>query len=103
LSPRIVTAENSSQPFAKQVSPSTSGAEVENATSLSTKSNSKALEELMNDVENEFELSDMVVTDDFFEGLDELTGFAGKTIASSGDCFGDPFAASIALPACGGQ
>jgi WRKY transcription factor 22 len=74
LSPRIVTAENSSQPFAKQVSPSTSGAEVENATSLSTKSNSKDLEDLMNDVENEFELSDMVVTDDFFEGLDELTG-----------------------------
>jgi WRKY transcription factor 22 len=107
LSPQIVTADDSSQPFAKQVSPSTSGAEEENTTPLSAKSDSKDLEDLMNDddddVENEFELSDMVVTDDFFEGLDELTGFAGKTVASNGDCFGDPFAASIALPACGGQ
>lgn len=109
LSPQTVTAEDSSQqPFTKQVSSSTSEAEEEDVTTLlSVKSESKEdLEEMMNDdeEENEFELSDMVVTDDFFEGLDELTGFAGKTVASSGgDCFGDPFAASIALPACGGQ
>ncbi|CAL5196031.1 unnamed protein product [Lathyrus oleraceus] len=104
-SPQTVTAEDSSQPFTKQVSPSTSEAEEEEATPSKSESR-EDLEDLMNDdEENEFELSDMVVTDDFFEGLDELTGFAGKTVASSsgGDCFGDPFAASIALPACGGQ
>ncbi|XP_045792456.1 WRKY transcription factor 22-like [Trifolium pratense] len=78
LSPKTITAEDSSQPFAKQVSPPISGAEEENGTPLSTKSDSKEdLEDLMNDddVENEFELSDMVVSDDFFEGLDELEGF----------------------------
>ncbi|CAI8607592.1 unnamed protein product [Vicia faba] len=103
-SPQAVTAEDSSQPFTKQVSPSTSEAEEEEATPSKSESR-EDLEDLMNDdEENEFELSDMVVTDDFFEGLDELTGFAGKTVASSGgDCFGDPFAANIALPACGGQ
>ncbi|XP_058754291.1 WRKY transcription factor 22-like [Vicia villosa] len=104
-SPQTVTAEDSSQPFTKQASPLTSEAEEEEATPSKSESR-EDLEDLMNDdEENEFEVSDMVVTDDFFEGLDELTGFAGKTVASSGggDCFGDPFAASIALPACGGQ
>ncbi|XP_004510691.1 WRKY transcription factor 22-like [Cicer arietinum] len=108
LSPQTVTVGDTSQHLTKpvSVSPTTSEAEEEEAAPLSAKSETKEeLEDLImnDDEENEFELSDMVVTDDFFEGLDELTGFVDSTTKSSSDCFGDPFAASIALPACGGQ
>ncbi|MCI12174.1 WRKY transcription factor 22-like, partial [Trifolium medium] len=105
LSPQTVTAEDFSPPFAKQVSSSTLGAEEDIATPFSANSESKEdLEDLMNDVmENQFQLSDMVETDNFFEGLDEyMDRFCRNTVTSSGDCFGDPFAASIALPAWGG-
>ncbi|WJX82910.1 WRKY transcription factor [Trifolium repens] len=38
-------------------------------------------------------LDDVVLTDDFFDSLDELNQFA-----SSGDCFADPFSSAIAIP-----
>ncbi|PNY01395.1 WRKY transcription factor 22-like protein [Trifolium pratense] len=39
-------------------------------------------------------LDDVVLTDDFFENLDELNQLAG----GSGDCFLDPFSSAIAIP-----
>ncbi|CAL0315027.1 unnamed protein product [Lupinus luteus] len=90
------TGEESDKVCAKTTSPETSGAEEE--VEFATKSESKEdIEDLMNDdeEENEFGLPDMVLNDDFFEGLDELTG----SIASpNGVCFGDPFPASVSLP-----
>ncbi|KAE9595458.1 hypothetical protein Lal_00031280 [Lupinus albus] len=96
LTPETATGEESDKLCAKTTSPETSGAEEE--VELGTKSESKEdIEELMNDdeEENEFGLPDMVLNDDFFEGLDELTG----SIASpNGVCFGDPFPDSVSLP-----
>ncbi|OIW17015.1 hypothetical protein TanjilG_00152 [Lupinus angustifolius] len=100
LPQETATGEESDKVCAKTTSPETSGAEeeVEFAAQSATKSESKEdIEDLMNDdeEENEFGLPDMVLNDDFFEGLDELTG----SIASpNGVCFGDPFPASVSLP-----
>ncbi|KAF7826101.1 WRKY transcription factor 22 [Senna tora] len=83
----------------KLSSPATSGVEEEDelAAPQSTELESKVemgLEDLMDEEEeeDEFGLSDnnTVLTDDFFEGLDELAP------PSAGDCFADPF---FALPA----
>ncbi|KAI5428526.1 WRKY transcription factor 22 [Lathyrus oleraceus] len=43
--------------------------------------------------EDEFGLSEVVLTDDFFESLDELSQLGG-----SGDCFIDPFSSAIGIP-----
>lgn len=100
LTTQTITNEDTSKSLIKAVSPTTSEAEEED---VAPKSESKEdIEDLLydDDEENEFGLSDMVVTDDFFEGLDELTtGFDPTT----DDCFADPFASSAVLPACGGQ
>lgn len=100
LTTQTVTNEDTSKSLIKTVSPTTSEAEEEE---VAPKSESKEdIEDLLydDDEENEFGLSDMVVTDDFFEGLDELTTGFDPT---SDDCFADPFSASAVLPACGGQ
>ncbi|OIW02005.1 hypothetical protein TanjilG_11598 [Lupinus angustifolius] len=100
--PQAATGEESDKMCAKTTSPETSEAEeeVEFAHQSVTKSESKEdIEDLMNDdeEENEFGLPDMVLSDDFFEGLDELTGPI-EAAPTSGVCFGDPFTASVALP-----
>ncbi|CAL0318412.1 unnamed protein product [Lupinus luteus] len=102
LTQEAATGEESDKMCAKTTSPETSEAEeeVEFAHQSVTKSESKEdIEDLMNDdeEENEFGLPDMVLSDDFFEGLDELTGPI-EAAPSSGVCFGDPFTASVALP-----
>ncbi|XP_061349921.1 WRKY transcription factor 22-like [Gastrolobium bilobum] len=81
---------DSGKSLTKPVSPTTSE-EVAKSESI------EDMESLMDDdddeEENEFGLSsDTMLTDDFFEGLDELTG--------SGDCFAEPFSDSVALPSC---
>lgn len=45
--------------------------------------------------EDEFGLSDMVLTDDFFESLDELSQFS--ELNGAGECFADPFS-GITIP-----
>ncbi|XP_027336872.1 WRKY transcription factor 22-like [Abrus precatorius] len=66
------------KPQTKPISPAASGVEEEVVAQLSAKSEStEDMEDLMIDddeEQNEFVLSDMVVTDDFFEGLEEFTG-----------------------------
>lgn len=62
------------------------------------------MEDLMEEEEDEeLGLSDSVLTDDFFDGLDELTGPPAPPSAASpvtGDIFGDPFSsAGFAMPA----
>lgn len=80
-------------PPAGDGSPATSPAEEDLASQGTARSESKD-----DDEENGFGLSDMELTDDFFEGLDELTGSpAPETMA--GECFGDPISASIEFPA----
>ncbi|KAF1890083.1 hypothetical protein Lal_00025415 [Lupinus albus] len=102
LTPQAATGEESDRMCAKITSPETSEAEeeAEFAHQSVTKSESKEdMEDLMNDdeEENEFGLPDMVLSDDFFEGLDELTGPIAEA-PPSGVCFDDPFPASVALP-----
>lgn len=46
--------------------------------------------------EDEFGLSDMVLTDDFFETLDELSQFS-ELNGGAGECFADPFS-GITMP-----
>ncbi|KHN40435.1 WRKY transcription factor 22 [Glycine soja] len=54
-------------------------------------------EDVMDDEEeDEFGLSDMVLSDDFFESLDELSQLTAPSVVT-GDCFSDPFSA-IAIP-----
>ncbi|KAK7274303.1 hypothetical protein RIF29_15386 [Crotalaria pallida] len=102
LTPQAATAEDSDKVCAKTTSPETSGVEeeAEFAHQSASKSESKEdMEDLMNtdEEENEFGLPDMVLSDDFFEGLDELTGSIAAA-SNGGVCFGDPFSASVALP-----
>ena len=99
--PQMATTGDTEKALTKQASPSTSGVEEEVA--LVAKSESEEdMEDLMNDddgvEENEFGSPDMGLTDDFFEGLDELTGSSAAATADS--CFVDPFSTSVAaLPA----
>ncbi|KAF7801285.1 WRKY transcription factor 22 [Senna tora] len=69
----------------KTVSPATSGGDEELASEGTTRSESKEEEE---EEENGFGLSDMELTDDFFEGLDELTGspVTAPPNAVAGEC-----------------
>ncbi|RDX68227.1 WRKY transcription factor 22, partial [Mucuna pruriens] len=95
LAPQTATTtedSNKSKSLTKPTSPETSGAEEEAPTTQGEKSESKEeKEDVMDDEEeDEFRLSDMVLTDDFFESLDELSQLTG-------DCFSDPFSA-IAIP-----
>ncbi|PNY17086.1 tRNA A64-2'-O-ribosylphosphate transferase [Trifolium pratense] len=80
LSPQTVIAEDSSQPFAKQVSSCTSGAEEK----IANIREQRGFDEVAV-VENEFELYDMVETDNFFEGLDDwIDGFCRNTVRGIG-------------------
>ncbi|RDX97488.1 WRKY transcription factor 22, partial [Mucuna pruriens] len=71
----------------KPVSPATSSGVEEEVAQHSTKSESteEDMEDLMKDEEepNEFGLAETVVTDDFFEGLEELTGSATDPFTAS--------------------
>ncbi|TKY63980.1 WRKY transcription factor 22 [Spatholobus suberectus] len=70
----------------KPDSPATSGAEEEVAQhSAKSENTEKDMEDLMKDDEepNEFGLIDTVVTNDFFEGLEELTGSATDPFTTS--------------------
>lgn len=91
LTPETATAGDSGgKALTNPVSPETPGAEEDGVAPLSE--SKEDLEDLMNDddgEEHEFGVSDMLVTDDFFEGLDELTGSA--VVGTTEDCSGDPF------------
>lgn len=71
----------------KPVSPATSGVEEEVAqhSAKSESTEEEDMEDLMKDDEepNEFGITDTVVTDDFFEGLEELTGSATNTFTAN--------------------
>ncbi|XP_028769299.1 WRKY transcription factor 22 [Neltuma alba] len=87
---------------AKVGSPATSGVEEEDTVPQSTGLESKVeMEDLMEEEEDdELGLSDSVLTDDFFEGLDELTGPSPPAAEPiPGDCFAEPFSTGFTLPA----
>ncbi|GAU32010.1 hypothetical protein TSUD_157990 [Trifolium subterraneum] len=86
--------DQSEKDLTKPSSPATS----EEVQTQGEKSESKEEKEedcFMDDEEgDEFgSLDDVVLTDDFFESLDELNQLGG-----SGDCFTDPFSSAIAIP-----
>ncbi|KAK4266906.1 hypothetical protein QN277_023766 [Acacia crassicarpa] len=87
----------------KAGSPATSGVEEEEAAPQSTDFESKVeMEDLMEeDEDDDLGLSDSVLTDDFFEGLDELTGPSPPSSSEApvtADCFVDPFSTGFSLP-----
>ncbi|KAG5008247.1 hypothetical protein AAZX31_09G233400 [Glycine max] len=103
LAPQTATTteedSEKSKSFTKPTSPATSGAEEEAPTPpQGEKSESREeKEDVMDDEEeDEFGLSDMVLSDDFFESLDELSQLTAPSVVT-GDCFSDPFSA-IAIP-----
>lgn len=87
----------------KTGSPVTSGVEEGETVPRSADFESKVeMEDLMEEEEDEeLGLSDSVLTDDFFEGLDELTGPSPPAPVApvTVDCFADPFSTGFALPA----
>ncbi|KAJ1443523.1 WRKY domain [Sesbania bispinosa] len=91
------TNEDSDKALTKPTSPATSGAEEEVPIQGEKSESREEKEDVMDDEEeDEFGLSDMVLTDDFFESLDELSQLTGSSVVT-GDCFIDPFSA-IAIP-----
>ncbi|KAI4355141.1 hypothetical protein L6164_003941 [Bauhinia variegata] len=93
------TAGDSEKPLTKPISPACSGVEEELAAQSAKSESKEEKEDLMDDEEeDEFGISDMAISDDFFEGLDEFTR-SSPPPAGAGDCFIDPFSAGIALPA----
>ncbi|KAK7340312.1 hypothetical protein VNO77_21014 [Canavalia gladiata] len=96
LTPQNATAGDSDKVLTKPSSPATSGAEEEAPTRGEKSESREEKEDVMDDEEgDEFGLPDMVLTDDLFESLDELSQLTGPS--SLGDCFSDPFSA-IAIP-----
>ncbi|XP_027349482.1 WRKY transcription factor 22 [Abrus precatorius] len=97
--PQAATTIDSDKTLTKPTSPATSVAEEEVPTQGEKSESREEKEDVMDDEEgdDEFGLSDMVLTDDFFESLDELSQLTGPSVVS-GDCFSDPFS-SIAFPA----
>ncbi|KAL2330230.1 hypothetical protein Fmac_017811 [Flemingia macrophylla] len=97
LAPQTATNGDSDNTLTKPSSPATSGAE-EEAPPQGEKSDSREEKE-DDEEEDEFGgLSDMVLTDDFFESLDELSQLTTATTSVvTGDCFSDPFSA-LAIP-----
>lgn len=79
VTPQTVTAGDATKPSSSSSPP------VSPAASLSPMT--EKMEE-REDEDDEFGVSDMVITDDFFEGLEELTG----------DCYPDDFPASLTFP-----
>ncbi|CAL5339966.1 unnamed protein product [Camellia sinensis] len=79
VTPQTVTAGDATKPSSSSSPP------VSPAASLSPVT--EKMEE-REDEDDEFGVSDMVITDDFFEGLEELTG----------DCYPDDFPASLTFP-----
>ncbi|KAJ7951195.1 putative WRKY transcription factor [Quillaja saponaria] len=93
LTPETVNPGDSDKTQTKPISQATSGFEGENLNQSNSSESKEEMENVVDDEEvDEFGLSDMVLTDDFFEGLDELPSLV------SGDCFSDQFPASIVLP-----
>ncbi|XP_058737415.1 WRKY transcription factor 22-like [Vicia villosa] len=95
--------ETSNKDVAKASSPATatttttSGGEEEEVQNQGEKCESKE-DSLMDDEEgggDEFGLSDVVLSDDFFDSLDELSQLGGS---GSGECFTDPFSSGIGIP-----
>ncbi|KAK7394713.1 hypothetical protein VNO78_15248 [Psophocarpus tetragonolobus] len=100
LAPQIATTgeeSDRSKSLTRATSPATSRAEEEVPTQAENSESREEKEDVMDDEEeDEFGLSDMVLTDDFFESLDELSQLTAPSIVT-GDCFNDPFSA-IAIP-----
>jgi len=100
LVPQTVTTEQDSEKsksLTKPSSPATSGAEEETPAQVEKSESREEKEDVMDDEEeDEFVLSDMVLTDDFFESLDELSQLTAPSVVT-GDCFSDPFSAT-AIP-----
>ncbi|CAI8613208.1 unnamed protein product [Vicia faba] len=98
LTPPQAEGETTNKDVAKASSPATtstttSGPEEEEVQNQGEKSESKE-DSLMDDEDvDEFGLSDVVLSDNFFDSLDELSQLGG-----SGDCFTDPFSSGIGIP-----
>ncbi|TKY65395.1 WRKY transcription factor 22 [Spatholobus suberectus] len=100
LAPQTATTEDSdkSKSLTKPTSPASSGAEEEAPTQGEKSESREEKEDVMDDEEeDEFGLSDMVLTDDFFESLDELSQLTAPSVVT-GDCFSDPFSAIATIP-----
>lgn len=101
LTPQAATTGGESdKALAKPASPDTPVAEEEAPPKGEKSSESREEKEdvVDNEEEDEFGLSDMVLPDDFFESLDELSQITGTDGGVTGDnCFNDPFSA-IAMP-----
>ena len=96
LTPQAATSGESDKSLTNSISPATSAAEEEGAAQSSKTESKEEKEDLMDDEEEDgFGFLDTVLTDDFFEGLDELTK---PSMAAAEDCFSDPFSASPVLP-----
>ncbi|KAK7389895.1 hypothetical protein VNO78_25192 [Psophocarpus tetragonolobus] len=102
--PQTATSEDTATK--KPVSPSTSGVEEEVAqhSAKSESTEEEDMEDLMRDDEepNEFGITETVVTDDFFEGLEELTGSATDPFTASSSIDRWPLA-NNATTAAGGR
>ncbi|BAT83571.1 WRKY transcription factor 22 [Vigna umbellata] len=100
LAPQTATTEQDSdkiKSLTKPSSPATSGAEEEVPAQVEKSESREEKEDVMDDEEeDDFVLSDMVLTDDFFESLDELSQLTAPSVVT-GDCFSDPFSA-MAIP-----
>ncbi|KAK7374329.1 hypothetical protein VNO80_07757 [Phaseolus coccineus] len=100
LAPQTATTEqdsDKSKSLTKPSSPATSRTEEEVPAQGEKSESREEKDDVMDDEEeDEFVLSDMVLTDDFFESLDELSQLTAPSVVT-GDCFSDPFSA-IAIP-----
>ncbi|KAI4328839.1 hypothetical protein L6164_021164 [Bauhinia variegata] len=98
LTTQVATAGDSENPPTKPISPASSGVEEEVAVQSAKSDSKEEKEDLVDDEEGEFGISDMLLADDFFEGLDELTRSSPPQPPVAGDCFIDTFSAGITLP-----
>ncbi|XP_020234805.1 WRKY transcription factor 22, partial [Cajanus cajan] len=97
LAPQAATNGDSDKTPTKPSSPATSGAEEEVPPQGEKSESREEKEDDVDEEEDEFGgLSDMVLTDDFFESLDELSQLTAPSVVT-GDCFSDPFS-TIAIP-----
>ncbi|GLT84633.1 hypothetical protein SLE2022_028530 [Rubroshorea leprosula] len=90
----ITTASDSPKPSpAKPTTSSSTATSVDDELVPQSTRTEESREDVVEDEEeDDLGISDMAVSDDFFEGLDELTG------PVPGDCFSDHFPANFGLP-----